>query len=34
MLTAALAAKAILNDNRDKEKIWDVNIDDSYHEEK
>lgn len=34
MLTAALAAKAILNGSDNKEDIWAINIDDSYHEEK
>ena len=34
MLTAYYAVKAILKNTRDKQPIWDVNIDDDYHEEK
>lgn len=33
MLTAKLAVEAILAGNADKSAIWDVNIDDEYHEE-
>lgn len=34
MLTARFAAEAILSGNPDKSAIWNVNIDDDYHEEK
>ena len=34
MLTAKLAAEAIVAGNNDKSDIWDVNVDDEYHEEK
>ncbi|HQC79379.1 MAG TPA: NAD(P)/FAD-dependent oxidoreductase [Accumulibacter sp.] len=34
MLTAKLAVDAIINGSRDKSAIWNVNIDDDYHEEK
>ncbi|MBK9445996.1 MAG: NAD(P)/FAD-dependent oxidoreductase [Betaproteobacteria bacterium] len=34
MLTAKLAAEAIVAGNKDKSAIWDVNVDDEYHEEK
>lgn len=34
MLTAKLAAEAIVTGNTDKRAIWDVNVDDEYHEEK
>ena len=34
MLTARYAAEAILEDSRDKAPLWDVNVDDEYHEEK
>ena len=34
MLTAKLAAEAIVAGNNDKSAIWDVNVDDEYHEEK
>jgi protoporphyrinogen oxidase len=33
MLTAHYAAEAIMSGSADKQKIWDVNIDDEYHEE-
>ena len=33
MLTAHYAAEAIISGSPDKRKIWDVNIDDEYHEE-
>ena len=33
MLSAKLAVEAILSGNSDKSAIWDVNIDDEYHEE-
>lgn len=34
MLTAKLAVENIVNDVKSKGNIWDVNIDDEYHEEK
>jgi len=34
MLTAKLAVEAILSGSSDKTAIWEVNIDDDYHEEK
>lgn len=34
MLTAKLAAEAIITGKADKQAIWDVNVDDEYHEEK
>ena len=34
MLTARYAAEAIVRGERDKQALWDVNIDDDYHEEK
>ena len=34
MLTAKLAVENIVNDIKSKKNIWDVNIDDEYHEEK
>jgi protoporphyrinogen oxidase len=34
MLSARLAAEAILAGSHDKSAIWDVNIDDAYHEER
>lgn len=34
MLTARYTVEAILTDNRDKSAVWDVNVDDDYHEEK
>lgn len=34
MLTAKLAAEAIIAGRTDKQAIWDVNVDDEYHEEK
>ena len=34
MLTAFLAVDSILNNGKDKEKIWSVNTDESYHETK
>ncbi|HZD53424.1 MAG TPA: NAD(P)/FAD-dependent oxidoreductase [Woeseiaceae bacterium] len=34
MLTARYAAEAILSGDPDKERIWSVNLDDDYHEEK
>ena len=34
MLTARLAVENIVNDVKSKGNIWDVNIDDEYHEEK
>ena len=34
MLTARYAAEAILTQSRDKAPLWQVNIDDEYHEEK
>jgi protoporphyrinogen oxidase len=34
MLTARLAVQAILSGSRGKEAIWNVNVDDEYHEEK
>jgi len=33
MLSAKLAVEAVLSGSRDKAPIWDVNIDDEYHEE-
>jgi hypothetical protein len=33
MLTARYAADAIIKGSKDKKAIWDVNIDDDYHEE-
>ena len=33
MLSAKLAVEAILSGNSDKSAIWNVNIDDEYHEE-
>jgi hypothetical protein len=34
MLSAKMAAEAIVAGNADKSRIWAVNIDDAYHEEK
>jgi hypothetical protein len=34
MLTAKAAADQIINNDIDKSKIWEINIDDEYHEEK
>ena len=34
MLTAKAAADQIINNEIDKSKIWEINIDDEYHEEK
>jgi protoporphyrinogen oxidase len=34
MLTAKLAAEDIVAGNISKKKIWEVNVDDEYHEEK
>jgi protoporphyrinogen oxidase len=34
MLSARMAADAILTGSADKSRIWDVNIDDEYHEER
>lgn len=34
MLTARYAAEAIVSGKVDRDKIWDVNVDDDYHEEK
>ena len=34
MLTARFAAQAILSGNPDKSAIWNMNVDDDYHEEK
>ncbi len=34
MLTAKLAAEAIASGDVSKDALWDVNIDDEYHEEK
>lgn len=34
MLTAKLAVEAILDRKVDKAAIWEVNIDDDYHEER
>jgi len=34
MLTARYAAEAIVTGHVDRDKIWDVNVDDDYHEEK
>lgn len=34
MLTARYAAEAIMSNSRDKTPMWEVNIDDEYHEEK
>ncbi len=34
MLTARYAAQAIVSGEIDRDKIWDVNVDDDYHEEK
>ena len=34
MLTARYAAEAITSGEIDRDKIWDVNVDDEYHEEK
>lgn len=34
MLTARYAAEAILENSTDKARLWDVNVDDEYHEEK
>jgi len=34
MLTARYAAEAIISGQVDRDKIWDVNVDDDYHEEK
>jgi len=34
MLTAYHAAEAIMKNTRDKQVIWEINIDDDYHEEK
>lgn len=34
MLTARYAAEAIVTGHIDRDKIWDVNVDDDYHEEK
>jgi hypothetical protein len=33
MLSAKFAVEAILSGSSDKSPIWDVNIDDEYHEE-
>ncbi len=33
MLTARYAVEAALSGSRDRAQIWDVNIDDEYHEE-
>ena len=34
MLTARYAVQAILENSVDKQQLWDVNVDDEYHEEK
>lgn len=34
MLTAKLAVEHIISNNNDKSELWNVNIDDEYHEEK
>lgn len=34
MLTARYAAEAILENSTDKARLWEVNVDDEYHEEK
>jgi len=34
MLTARYAAEAILENSVDKAPLWEVNVDDEYHEEK
>jgi protoporphyrinogen oxidase len=34
MLTARYAAEAIVTGHVDRDKIWDVNVDDDYHEQK
>jgi hypothetical protein len=34
MLTAKEAADQIISGQQDKSKIWKINIDDEYHEEK
>ncbi len=34
MLTARYAAEAILENSADKTTLWDINVDDEYHEEK
>jgi hypothetical protein len=34
MLTARYAAEAIVTGHVDRDKIWDVNVDDDYHEHK
>lgn len=34
MVTAKLAADAILANSTDKNAIWDVNVEEEYHEEK
>ncbi len=34
MLTAKAAAECIISGNTDKAEIWDINLDDEYHEEK
>ncbi|NNC98729.1 MAG: NAD(P)/FAD-dependent oxidoreductase [Gammaproteobacteria bacterium] len=34
MLTARYSAEAIISGRIDRDKIWDVNVDDDYHEEK
>jgi hypothetical protein len=34
MLSAKLAVEAILSGSTDKSAIWDINIDDEYHEER
>lgn len=34
MLTARYSAEAIISGDIDRDKIWDVNVDDDYHEEK
>jgi hypothetical protein len=33
MLTAKLAVECIASGNLDKSAIWDINVDDDYHEE-
>lgn len=34
MLTARLAAESVIRGSQDKQALWDVNVDDDYHEEK
>jgi hypothetical protein len=34
MLTARLAVQAIVSGSCSKEEIWNINVDDEYHEEK